>query len=236
MTAHNPESLEARPLVAVIGVGYVGTQLVSNFSRNWDVLGFDLSKFTSHEHLANATHYLISIPPLLLADKTIDVSYLKDALETTFKCAGPGATVIIESSVAVDLEGELIEPPATARGCFARTFLERVNPGRTEPLPHPPGARLIPMVISGLDDVCPGSLAAIARSYFEELVPLSSPEVAESTKLYENCQRMINIAYANEMEDACRSLGVDPYEVYSAAASKPFGYMVYKAGIGVGGH
>ena len=132
-------SPETRPLVAVIGVGYVGTHLVSNFSRHWDVLGFDLSESrvqslksdtdfsanphveftTSHEHLANATHYLISVPTLLLPDKTIDISYLKDALETTFKYARAGATIVIESSVAVGMTRELLGPLAKARGCFA---------------------------------------------------------------------------------------------------------------------
>lgn len=111
---------------------------------------------------------------------------------------------------------------------------QRVDPGRIEP-----PARLIPKVISGLDDVCPGSLDAITRLYapiFETLVPVSIPEVAEFTKLYENCQRMINIACANEMADACQGLGIDPYEVCRAAASKPFGYMDYKPGLGVDGH
>lgn len=94
-------------------------------------------------------------------------------------------------------------------------------------------------MISGLDDICPGSLDAVTRLYFpifETLFPVSRPEVAEFTKLYENCQRMINIAYANEMADACQGLEIDPYEVCSAAASKPFGYMDYKPGLGVGGH
>ncbi|EJT72130.1 hypothetical protein GGTG_08998 [Gaeumannomyces tritici R3-111a-1] len=111
---------------------------------------------------------------------------------------------------------------------------ERVDPGRVEP-----PARLIPKVISGLDDICPGSLAAITRIYgpvFNTLVPVSRPEVAEFTKLYENRQRMINIAYANEMADACAGLSIDPYEVCAAASSKPFGYMNYNPGLGVGGH
>lgn len=111
---------------------------------------------------------------------------------------------------------------------------QRVDPGRTEP-----PARLIPKVVSGLDDICPGSLAAITRLYapvFDTLVPVSRPEVAELTKLYENCQRMINIAYANEMADACVDLGIDPYEVCRAASTKPFGYQDYTPGLGVGGH
>lgn len=99
--------------------------------------------------------------------------------------------------------------------------------------------RSIPKVISGLDDMVPGSLAAINRVYstiFDNVVTVSKPEVAEMMKLYENCQRMVCIAYANEMADACISHDIDPYEVCGAAATKPFGYMPYTPGIGVGGH
>jgi UDP-N-acetyl-D-mannosaminuronate dehydrogenase len=96
-----------------------------------------------------------------------------------------------------------------------------VDPGRTEPL-----ARIIPKIISGLDDIVPGSLESISKPYFavfESIVPVSRPEVAEMTKLYERYQRMAMIAYANEMADACIPHGVDPFEVCSAAATKPFG-------------
>lgn len=111
---------------------------------------------------------------------------------------------------------------------------KRVDPGRIEPAGH-----AIPKIVSGLDDVVPGSLARITELYqavFHNIVPVSKPEVAEMTKLYENCQRMMCIAYANEMADACIPLGIDPYEVSEAAATKPFGYMNYIPGIGVGGH
>lgn len=97
----------------------------------------------------------------------------------------------------------------------------------------------IPKVISGLDDVVPGSLAAITRLYsrvFDSIVPVSTPETAEMTKLYENCQRMIAITYANEMADACVGHGIDPYEVCRAASTKPFGYTPFTPGLGVGGH
>lgn len=96
----------------------------------------------------------------------------------------------------------------------------------------------IPKVISGLDDIAPGSLDSINRLYsavFDVIVPVSRPEVAEMMKLYENGQRMICIAYANEMADACTPYGIDPYEVCSAAATKPFGYMPFMPGLGVGG-
>jgi nucleotide sugar dehydrogenase len=117
---------------------------------------------------------------------------------------------------------------------FVADILQRVDPGRVEP-----PIQSIPKIISGLDDLVPGSLAAIRKVYenvFENVVCVSRPEVAEMTKLYENCQRMVCIAYANEMADACVSHGIDPYEVSSAAATKPFGYISYSPGLGVGGH
>jgi len=109
-----------------------------------------------------------------------------------------------------------------------------VDPRRTEP-----PARSISKIISGLDDIVPGSLESISKPYsavFESIVPVSRPEVAEMTKLCENCQRMAMIAYANEMADACIPHGVDPFEVCSAAATKPFGYAPFAPSLGVGGH
>lgn len=97
----------------------------------------------------------------------------------------------------------------------------------------------ITKIVSGLDDVVPGSLHAIMSLYakvFDNVLPVSRPEVAEMTKLYENCQRMVCIAFANEMADACIPHSIDPYEVCRAAATKPFGYMPFTPSLGVGGH
>ncbi|KXJ93394.1 hypothetical protein Micbo1qcDRAFT_203474 [Microdochium bolleyi] len=243
---------DVRPFVAVIGVGYVGTHLVENFSREYDTLGFDISpkrvadlqqqfqdngrvRLTSNtQDLREATHFLISVPTLLRPDRTIDASYLSSALQIVAAHARRGSTVVIESSVAIGMTRNLLGPIAKAHGFFAGMSPERVDPGRTEP-----PAFAIPKIISGLDDVVPGSLASIARLYgpaFDRVVPVSKPEVAEMTKLYENCQRMMCIAYTNEMADACGPHGIDPFEVVEAAASKPFGYMPYTPGPGVGGH
>lgn len=113
-------------------------------------------------------------------------------------------------------------------------MMQRVDPGRTEPPLHS-----IPKIISGLDDITKGSLQSIQDLYsqvFDKVVTVSKPEVAEMTKLYENCQRMMCIAYANEMADACGPHGIDPYEVCEAAATKPFGYQAFTPSLGVGGH
>ncbi|XDG00445.1 hypothetical protein ABKA04_000060 [Annulohypoxylon sp. FPYF3050] len=244
---------DEEPLVAVIGCGYVGTQLIGSFSTQYDVLGFDVSKAqlqrVQEEHggegsratftlnprdLAKATHFLISVPTLLKADKTIDTSYVKSALMNIRTYARPGSTVVIESSVAIGMTRQLLGPLAQEKGFFAGMSPERVDPGRTDP-----PMKTIPKVLSGLDDVVPGSLNAIMRLYsrvFDTIVPVSSPETAEMTKLYENCQRMVAIAYANEMADACIDHGIDPYEVCRAASTKPFGYTPYTPSLGVGGH
>lgn len=111
--------------------------------------------------------------------------------------------------------------------------MQRVDPGRVEP-----PLETIPKIISALDDITPGSLDSIEELYskvFRSIVKVSKPEVAEMTKLYENCQRMVCIAYANEMADACISHQIDPFEVSSAASTKPFGYMPVTPGVGVGG-
>ncbi|KAJ4044654.1 hypothetical protein NW761_008435 [Fusarium oxysporum] len=240
------------PVVAVVGVGYVGTHLVSSFSSRYQVIGFDVSErriqdlrqeFKGNENvtfsrtrndLVAATHFLISVPTLLRPNKSIDSSYLYDALKMVGQVARRGSTIVIESSVAVGMTRELVGPIAKRLALFAGMSPERVDPGRTEP-----PVKSIPKIISGLDDILPGSLDAINRIYstiFDNVVTVSKPEVAEMMKLYENCQRMVCIAYANEMADACIPHGIDPYEVCSAASTKPFGYMPYAPGVGVGGH
>ncbi|EXK35871.1 hypothetical protein FOXG_14634 [Fusarium oxysporum f. sp. lycopersici 4287] len=240
------------PVVAVVGVGYVGTHLVSSFSSRYQVIGFDVSErriqdlrqeFKGNENatfsrtrndLVAATHFLISVPTLLRPNKSIDSSYLCDALKMVGQVARRGSTIVIESSVAVGMTRELVGPIAKRLALFAGMSPERVDPGRTDP-----PVKSIPKIISGLDDILPGSLDAINRIYstiFDNVVTVSKPEVAEMMKLYENCQRMVCIAYANEMADACIPHGIDPYEVCSAASTKPFGYMPYAPGVGVGGH
>jgi nucleotide sugar dehydrogenase len=183
----------------------------------------------------------------------VDTSKLQNALDTIFACARIGSTIIIESSVAVGMTRSLLGKMVQERqlkacmspevGTFeshciynAYQFYQRVDPGRINP-----SFESIPKIISGLDDLAPGSLSSIEKLYspiFKTLVPVSSPEVAEMTKLYENCQRMLCIAYANEMADACQALPmpIDPFEVSRAAATKPFGYLPFLPSAGVGGH
>jgi UDP-glucose/GDP-mannose dehydrogenase family, NAD binding domain len=125
------------PLVAVIGVGYVGIQLVTSFAEYYNVIAFDVSEerikaiapmmqqypsvtcSTSHGHLAGATHFLISVPTTLLTDKRIDTSFLQSAIYTVGLHARPGATVVVESSVAVGMTRQLLSRLMMLRGIKA---------------------------------------------------------------------------------------------------------------------
>jgi UDP-N-acetyl-D-mannosaminuronate dehydrogenase len=125
------------PIIAVLGVGYVGSHLVSSFSSRYSVIGFDVSPARISQlqnslnskntvqfscdpcTLRRATHFLISVPTLLRADRMVDSSYLQESIKTVGTFARQGATVVIESSVAVGMTRELLGPLATARGFFA---------------------------------------------------------------------------------------------------------------------
>lgn len=125
------------PVVAVVGVGYVGTHLVSSFSSKYQVIGFDVSErrindlrqefkgnmrvqfSCTQNDLVSATHFLISVPTLLRPNKTIDSSYLRDALKMVCQVARRGSTIVIESSVAVGMTRELVGPIAKRLGLFA---------------------------------------------------------------------------------------------------------------------
>lgn len=243
-----PSNSEPQPIVAVIGVGYVGTHLVEAFAHHYQVVAFDLSDkrllevaeqldglpihFTSSAtDISQASHFLISVPTLLNTDKTIDTTYLRSAIATVEQYAKPGSTIVIESSVAVGMTRALVGPLMASKNFLVGMSPERVDPGRVEP-----AFEDIPKIVSGLDKASIDSISALYGRVFANLLPVSSPEVAEMTKLYENCQRMVCAAYANEMANACDAIGVDAFEVSAAAASKPFGYLPFRPGPGIGGH
>ncbi|KAG7409294.1 Protein CapL [Fusarium oxysporum f. sp. rapae] len=164
------------PVVSVVGVGYAGTHLVSSFSSKYQIIGFDVSErriqdlrqelkgnenitfSRTQNDLIAATHFLISVPTILRFNKSIDSSYLRDALKMVSQVARRGSTIVIESSVSVGMTRELVGPIAKRLGLFAGMSPERVDPGRTEP-----PVKSIPKIISGLDDILPGSLDAINR-------------------------------------------------------------------------
>ncbi|KAK7702492.1 hypothetical protein SLS57_011362 [Botryosphaeria dothidea] len=238
---------KADPCVCVVGVGFVGESLLREFGHAFRSIGFDISDRRIEElrplfkgqvnttltsdksKLSEATHYLISVPTLLKEDRSIDLSHLLSAIGLVLSYARPGCVIVIESSVSVGTTRHIFTPHKNIFHCGMSP--ERVDPGRVSPT-----AKEIPKVISGLTPKSLSAIQAIYSEVFDTVVPVSKPEVAEMTKLFENCYRMVNIAYVNEMADAARSHGVDPEEMISAATSKPYGFTPFQPGLGVGGH
>ncbi|KAH9810770.1 UDP-N-acetyl-D-mannosamine 6-dehydrogenase [Teratosphaeria destructans] len=238
---------EGQPHICVVGVGYVGEILLREFGNVFPAIGFDISqkrlaeiendfadlkevRLTSDTSLLKeATHFCISVPTLLRDDRSVNADHLKRAIEMVTTHAQPGSTIVIESSVSVGMTRSLLGPYASKFHCGMSP--ERVDPGRTLPAAHD-----IPKIISALTKPAMERMNAVYSKAFRTVVRVSKPEVAEMTKLFENCYRMINIAYVNEVADACRKQDIDVYELVQAASTKPFGFQSFQPGLGVGGH
>jgi nucleotide sugar dehydrogenase len=241
------------PEVAVIGVGFVGELIVEAFSKAYRVIGYDKSpkraeemrqRFASNKNvtiqsttdgLEKCKLFSISVPTLLIRDPetgsiTINDSHVKSAISLVEGLASPGSVVVLESSVHVGMSRKLLIG-LRQKGVFVGFSPERVDPGRTFPTPDKTHK-----VISGFDKESLEQILPLYSRGFEFLVPVSSMEVAEYTKLWENCFRAINIAYVNELADAALKNGVNPYEIVKACSTKDFGFMPFYPSLGVGGH
>lgn len=233
--------------VCVIGVGYVGEHLVDTFKNGYKVVGVDLNekrveflktKFKHHKNIKLQSTYsdlrecdvfLVSVPTLV-KNGEVDMSYLYSVKESIKDIVKPGALVVVESSVYVGATRDIFGEFRT-RGVFVGFSPERVDPGRTEPKMED-----IPKIISGVDKDSLDKIKMIYSKVIKNIVPVSSSECAEMCKLYENCFRMVNIAYVNEIADMCSQHNINCYEMIDASASKPFGFMPFYPGVGVGGH
>lgn len=234
--------------VGVVGVGYVGVHLVEVFSVSFQVTGFDISEervaslretmgkdniefSTDPESLKDCDMICIAVPTLLKKDNTIDDRHLKSAVSVVQKMAKAGCTVVMESSVHVGMTRKLLGHLLQGGALYIGFSPERVDPGRKEP-----PCKDIPKIVSGINSESLEKIKYFYGAVFTRIVPVSSMETAEMCKLYENCFRMVNIAYTNEAADACLKLGIDPHEMISACTTKPFGFTAFNPGLGVGGH
>ena len=186
--------------------------------------------------LADADVVIVCVPTPVDEHLVPDLVALRGACATVVANARAGQTVILTSTSYVGSTRDLVAEPLAARGLVAGSDVhvafspERIDPGNVR-FPQ----AVVPRVVGGLTPACTQRAAAvIGRVAPTHLV--SSPETAEFTKLYENSFRAVNIALANEMETASGALGVAFDEVLEAASTKPFGFMAFRAGTGVGGH
>ncbi|SAM86243.1 related to UDP-glucose 6-dehydrogenase [Ustilago bromivora] len=220
--------------VLVVGVGFVGAHLMECFSSAYEVVAFDVSEnrcqYLRKLHCNNPNVTFISDLEADDRTKAFDLCLISVPTLLTSDLSQPGSTVVVESSITVGMTRELFSPLLT-KGVHVDFSPERVDPGRTLP-----AFQDIPKVVSGLDTPSLHRITELYSRVFSKVVPVSKPEIAEFTKLYENCQRLINIAYVNEIADACAKHGVEVHEVVMASATKPFGFMPYTPSLGAGGH
>jgi UDP-N-acetyl-D-glucosamine dehydrogenase len=179
----------------------------------------------------------VCVPTPLAKSRDPDVSYVVAATEAIAASLRPGQLIILESTTYPGTTRELMLPMLESTGlrvgedfflCFSP---ERVDPGNEIWQVHN-----TPKVLGGVTRECLNVAYALYSRVIERIVPVSSPEAAELTKLLENTFRSINIALANEMAQVCDRLNVDVFEVIEAAATKPFGFMKFTPGPGIGGH
>jgi UDP-N-acetyl-D-glucosamine dehydrogenase len=176
--------------------------------------------------------------PTPLKDNAPDLSYVREAARTLARFVRPGSTVILESTTYPGTTEELVAPILQkGSGLAPGTDFhlgyspERIDPGNKD---HP--FRAVPKVVSGIDADSLREVDAFYSQLVTSTVPVSSPKVAELTKLLENTFRHVNIALINELAMFAWDLDIDVWEAIDAAATKPFGFMAFTPGPGVGGH
>ena len=192
---------------------------------------------TDMRRLSECDVISVCVPTPLSKTRDPDVSYVVAATEAVAAALRVGQLVILESTTYPGTTRELMLPMLEAGGLRAGTdFFLCFSPERVDPGNERWGIRNTPKVIGGVTDACLRAGVAIYRRVMEHVVPVSSTEAAELTKLLENTFRAVNIALVNEMAQASDVLDVDVFEVIEAAATKPFGFMKFTPGPGIGGH
>jgi len=179
----------------------------------------------------------ISVPTPLSKTKDPDVSYVLAATESVKRSLRKGQLVVLESTTYPGTTRELMLPALESTGLkVGEDFFLAFSPERVDPGNARFNTRNTPKVIGGITPACLKVAIALYQGAIDTLVPVSSPEAAELVKILENTFRSVNIGLVNEMAIVCDKLGVDVWEVIEAAATKPFGFMKFTPGPGVGGH
>ena len=261
---------DQRARIAVIGLGYVGLPLATEFaSRGFSATGFEvdekkvadinagrsyigdvgselikqsvdagrLNATTNFSQLQECDAIIICVPTPLRKTKEPDVSFILAAAEEIKKHLRRGQLIILESTTYPGTTDEVLLPMLEEAGLrldedFLLAFSpERVDPGNPQFKTHN-----IPKVVGGVTDDSTEAAAALYSQIVNDVHSVSSARVAEAAKLLENTFRAVNIGMANEMARLCYALNFDVWEVIRAAATKPFGFMPFYPGPGIGGH
>lgn len=192
---------------------------------------------TDETRLKEADAISIAVPTPLAKTRDPDMSYVLAVAEAIARNAHAGLLIVLESTTYPGTTRELLQPKLEEAGLtvgedvFLAFSPERVDPGNEKW-----NTKNTPKVVGGITAACTEVATALYASCLETIVPVSSPEAAELVKLLENTFRAVNIGLVNEIAIVCDKLGVNVWEVIDAAATKPFGFMKFTPGPGIGGH
>jgi len=252
--------------VAVVGLGYVGLPLLLAVrGAGFPVLGLELDR-EKVDLLREGRSYVLDVPhdilpafaasdvdsdpaileraevilvcvPTPLTDDVPDLSMVQRAALDVGHAIRPGRLVVLESTTYPGTTEEVVKPLIELGGLVAgRDFALGYSPERIDPGQDRYRVDNTPKIVSGITDRCRDIAASFYGAFVSEVVTVPSPRVAEMTKLIENTFRQVNIALVNELAILAKDLRVDIWEALRAAATKPFGYMPFWPGPGVGGH
>jgi len=192
---------------------------------------------TRYDALAGCDTVAIAVPTPLTRNREPDLGHLTAAARSLAGVLRQGQLVVLESTTYPGTTREWLVPLLEESGLACGSDVsvayspERVDPGRSDYT-----IRNTPKVVGGLTKACRDRAVAFYRTFCERVVPVSSLEVAELTKLLENIFRSVNIALVNELAILCDRMGIDIWEVVDAASTKPYGFMRFEPGPGMGGH
>jgi UDP-N-acetyl-D-glucosamine dehydrogenase len=217
------------------GESYVGD--VSNESLRELLDAGRLRATLDYDELRSADAILVALPTPLSAQREPDLTIVLDATRDIAKRLQKGQLIILESTTYPGTTRERLQPILEESGLKAGTDFhlafspERVDPGREDWT-----TKSTPKVVGGITEACTEKAAELYESALDTVVRVSSPEAAELTKLLENIFRSVNIALVNELAQLCDRMNLDIWEVVDAASTKPFGFMRFEPGPGLGGH
>ena len=192
---------------------------------------------TDYDDLRDADAILIALPTPLSKQREPDLSIVNGAVDEIAQRLRAGHLVVLESTTYPGTTREEVLPRLERTGLrVGRDFWLAFSPERVDPGREDWTTKNVPKVVGGITAACTERAAALYEGVVDTVHRVSSPEAAELTKLLENIFRSVNIALLNELAQLCDRLGIDVWEVVGAAATKPFGFMSFKPGPGLGGH
>ncbi len=196
-----------------------------------------LTASTDFSHLKTADVIIICVPTPLRRKYTPDVSFIVNAVKTVGQYLKKDTLVILESTTYPGTTRELVKPVLEKSGLVVgKNLFLSFSPERIDPGNKKYSVTQIPKIVGGIDEKSGHLTEILYRAIIKEVQLVSSADAAEMTKLLENSFRIVNIGWINELAMMCHKLDIDIWEVIEAAKTKPFGFMPFYPGLGVGGH